>query len=449
MIKLPYLYWLAFFLLIPLWSLPHTIAGRYICEGVLLAILILSKANILETLKQFRILPIFFLYLAFQLIFFSSDIQVAFQNFRAEWMHFIIFSIIGIGSGLVIGKTIHRKFLLALGFSFFIPLLIHLILFLRKIIADGLIPWGYTGINEIHGDLGYTALQAIILLSSYFLFQAKSWTEKILISLVCIACIVSPFFAASRGGTGFAFLAIAFTSTAYFVFVRKSTSNSRPQKVLIAVFIFALLLGIYKSEFFSIPQRWVGTFSRVTLGFEGNAENIICSGTASLETSLKNKGVIITPEVTKNLESINDGDGARVMVARTGALLTLEHPMGINQSKEAYQQAVDELCKGRPKIFISHSHNGWIDTALSIGIPGAILLLILFIRYMQIGYKAMQTNNETSIYGLALFASASLWLLRGLIDSTQRDHMLEIQAFVLSLLAGIIFAKSSKRASTD
>jgi O-Antigen ligase len=449
MIKLPHLYWLAFFLLIPLWSLPHTIAGRYICEGVLLIIILWSRSNILEALKQFKILPIFFCYLIFQLIFFSSDFKVAFQNFRAEWMHFIIFSIIGIGSGMLIGKTIHRKFLLALGLSFFIPLLIHLTLFLRKFLADGLMPWGYTGLNEIHGDLGYTALQAAIFLSCYFLLQAKSWVEKILIPLACIACVSSPLLAASRGGTGFAALAIIFTGLTYFLLAKKSILDNKSQNIWIIIFLIALLLGTYKTAIFSNPERWGGTFSRLSLGFEGNAEDVICSGPLSLKESLQNKGVTITPEIARNLDSINDGDGARIMVARTGALLTLEHPMGINQSKEAYQQAVNELCHGKPKIFISHSHNGWIDTALSIGIPGAILLLILFIRYMKIGYEAMRINNETSIYGLALFVSAWLWLLRGILDSTQRDHMLEIQAFVLALLAGIIFARSSKRMVTS
>ena len=444
MIKFPLLYWTALFLLVPLWSLPHTIAGRYICEGILLIIILWSKPKFLEFLRQFKTLLIFMLYLVFQLIFFSTDFQVAFHNFRAEWMHFIIFSVIGIGSGLLIGKTLHRKFLLALACSFSIPLFIHVMLSIKKFSSDGSISWGYTGINEIHGDLGYTALQATILFTCYLLFQSKSWSEKMLISLASVACIASPLLAASRGGTGFSILGIAFTCFAYFLLAKKINPDNRIKKLWMAVFLIGLLMGTYKIAMFSNPDRWGGTLSRLTLGLEGDAKSIVCDGASSLENTLKNKGIEISPEITKNLAAINDGDGARVVVARIGSLLILEHPMGLNQSKEAYQQAVHALCQRDPKVLLSHSHNGWIDTALSLGIPGALLLLALFTRYIRFGYQSMRADNDSSIYGLALFSSACLWLLRGLLDSTQRDHMLEMQAFVLALLAGIIFIKSSK-----
>ncbi|OZA13056.1 MAG: hypothetical protein B7Y05_10710, partial [Polynucleobacter sp. 24-46-87] len=83
------------FILIPLWNIPHTIAGRYICEGLLLIAVIIYKPNWRLFFSANKVLLIFFAYLLIQLLFFSTNYQQAFSNFRAEWMHFILFSIIG------------------------------------------------------------------------------------------------------------------------------------------------------------------------------------------------------------------------------------------------------------------------------------------------------------------------------------------------------------------
>jgi O-antigen ligase len=118
--------------------------------------------------------------------------------------------------------------------------------------------------------------------------------------------------------------------------------------------------------------------------------------------------------------------------------------MGIDQSKKAYQIAITEFCGTNPKIFISHTHDAWIDTSLAIGIPGALLLLLVLIRYAQIGYHHLKENLPSSPYGLALFSSASVWILRGFLDSTMRDQMLEMQAFIFALLLGLIISKSTQ-----
>ena len=430
------------FILIPLWNIPHTIAGRYICEGLLLIAILAYRPNWKIFLNANKALLLFFAYLLIQLLFFSTNYQLAFSNFRSEWMHFILFSIIGAGAGLMLGKNSSLKILFALGIAFSIPLYIHLLLSLVKGIKLGSIPWGYWGINEIHGDLGYTALQASILLFTYYLYQEKS---KRLITLALIAvCVSSPLLAASRGGTGFVLIALAFISLSYF-FLSDGAKISLQNKVIGVLLVFVFIMGTYQIGVMSDPNRWGGVISRLSIGFEGNPSAVYCNGITSLEDAIKSKGKMITPSIQKGLDSVVDGDGARVMAARSGVALTLESPMGINQSKQAYQQAIIKQCNGKPTIFISHTHNAWIDTALAIGIPGAFLLLITLLAYARRGYKALKsTNSSISGFGMALFASSCIWITRGVLDSTQRDQMLEMQAFILAFLLSIILTKESE-----
>lgn len=434
------------FILIPLWNIPHTIAGRYICEALLLIAILAYKPDWKLFFSANKALLIFFAYLAIQLLFFSTNYQQAFSNFRAEWMHFILFSIIGAGLGLIYREKCSLKILLYLGIAFSIPLYIHLVLFATKSIAIKGLPWGYWGINEIHGDLGYTSLQASALLFTYFLFTSKKSSESYWAILLIAPCILSPLLAMSRGGTLFSVIAILLTTLAYILI--GSTDKVSKKK------FFLVLAGILLVGFAAIqiglkaqPERWGGITSRISLGFQAKANDVFCSGTEYLEQYLKESGVNITPQLKKDLGSIRDGDGQRVIAARSGASLITKYPMGINQSKQAYQQVIIEYCQKNPEIFISHAHNAWIDTALAIGIPGVILLMLSLLQYVRQGYRAAtrKSSNTLRAFGIALFTLASLWLIRGFFDSTMRDQMLEMQAFSFSLLLGLVISRPAEK----
>ncbi len=430
-------------ILIPLWNIPHTIAGRYISEGLILILVLFSRPNWKIFFCANKALLIFFIYLLIQLIFFSNNYQIALSNFRAEWMHFILFSIIGAGTGLMIGKYNSSSMLLLFGILFSIPLYIHLFLLIIKSASARLIPWGYTGINEIHGDLGYTALQAIIFLFTYLLYNARNlWTRTISIFLIAIS-VSSPILAVSRGGILFSLISVIFIAVLYF-FSETANKISSKNKIIIFLTVCIFSLGAYQTSQLSNSSKWSGILAKISMGFQGNPQEVFCEGISSLQDVLESKGITISPSVQKGLDSVVDGDGARIMVARLGASLIADFPMGIDQSKQAYQLAISKRCNGAPAIFLSHTHNAWIDTALAIGIPGAILILAIMLSYMRNGLSALKRNTCASTsYGMALLATSCLWILRGFLDSVQRDQMLEMQAFVLALLLGIILSRNS------
>jgi hypothetical protein len=169
---------------------------------------------------------------------------------------------------------------------------------------------------------------------------------------------------------------------------------------------------------------------------------VFCNGIHELSDSLKAEGIEITPEIEWALARVVDGEGTRVMVARAGLQLIPEYPFGINGSRQAYQTAIQELCGSPPAIFVSHAHNAWIDTSLAIGIPGAILLLLVMLNYVYCGLKIVRKNNGVNAFALALVITAGIWIVRGLIDSTLRDQMLEMQAFIFAFL--LLMAIQSK-----
>lgn len=428
-----YLFYLALFLLIQLWTIPHTIAARYVNEGLLLILIFSSRLEWNLILGKSKLFVIFFTYLLIQLFFFSTDLKTGFKGFKSEWMHFIIFSIIGAGAGLYIARQNIPNLLLYFGIAFLVIPLMHLILSLFKFVEAGTIPWGYWGINDHHADLGYKTLIASIFLSTFLFFEAKKRLLTWLSVLLLIACIMSPLIAQSRAGVIFVLLSLLFVFLTFIFITQLRLSFSlRDFFILMMCLIFVGL--IVKIGVAADPNRWGGMVSRALLGFHGDPNLVYCNGIENLRSALLAKGIAITPQIEAGINSVEDGDGARIMAARSGLVMALENPMGINGSKQAYQIAITKFCQNPPAIFISHTHNGWLDTALAIGIPGALLLLLVMWKYATQGFGMIKASGKINSFAIALFISSAVWILRGVLDSTLRDHMLEMQAFTFALL---------------
>lgn len=429
-----FIFYLALFCLIPLWNIPHTIAARYVCEALLLILVLCYPLNWRPILDRSKLILVFVIYLLIQIFFFSSDLKVALISFKSEWMHFILFSLAGAGSGLLLAKKQVSNVLLYLGFAFSVPILIHLTLFGIKGFSVGYIPWGYWGLSDTHGDLAYSSLQAAIFLSVFLLCQAKQASNKLLCALLLFACVLSVVFAQSRGGVIFIVLSVLLTWITYIFFARLNESLGLKNIALAFLFLVAFgLIAAFGSH--HNPERWLESPVRALSALKSDPFLGLCSAPNTVPPNDKSEiQTTLSPEQIEARARIMHGDSARVILAKAGFELSAAYPFGFNGSKESYQQAIIKYCGGPPFVEYSHTHNAWLDTSLAIGIPGAILLLLVMLNYGWQGYRMIKEDNRINPFALALFISAGIWILRGMLDSTLRDQMLEMQAFILAFL---------------
>jgi hypothetical protein len=430
--------------MLPLWNIPDTIAIRYFCALTILFVVIVSKVNWKYFFYNNQAIPLLFLYILIQLFFFSTDFDQALRNFKSEWLKFILFSFAGIGSGYLIQNIRTPKLLFYLGFLFAIPLIIHLVLCIIHGISIGKVPMGYWGINKTHGDLAYASLQAVIFITIFWFFQSKTPLDKILSFILLSTCIMSLLIASSRGGTFFVFVSIL-TALGLSSLTHQRSQWSIKYFIITVLSIGVLILGVFKIAQSLDSQRWEGTLSRLEMGFKGDALKINCEGVEVLQDTLTTEGIEITPQISRILESIKDGDGARMMAARSALHLITENPMGINQSRLGYEIALEKHCGYKPKIMLLNSHNGWFDTALAIGVIGAIFYLLVYLNFLRFGLQtSFGPHKELVPYGVALFSLGFIWMVRSVFDSAQRDQMLEMQIFTLCLLSSyILFFKKA------
>ena len=428
-----FVFYLALFSLIPLWNIPHTIAARYACEALLLILVLCYPLNWGAILDRSKLIFVFVIYLLIQIFFFSSDLKVALLSFKSEWMHFILFSLAGAGSGLLIAKKQVSNILLYLGFAFSVPILIHLTLLAIKGFSVGYIPWGYSGLSISHGDLAYSSLQAVIFLSVFLLCQAKQASDKLLCVFLLFACALSVVFAQSRGGLLFIVLSGLLTWITFIFFVKPNKILNLKNIALVFLFLTAFaLIAAFGSHY--NPHRWLESPIRALSALNSDPFLGLCSTPNTSEFNDSEIQTTLNSEQIEARSRIMHGDSARVILAKAGFVLSINYPLGINGVRGAYQQAIINYCGRLPFVEYSHTHNAWLDTSLAIGIPGAILLLLIMLNYGWQGFKMIGRSKQLNPFALALFISAGVWILRGMFDSSLRDQMLEMQAFILAFL---------------
>lgn len=352
----------------------------------------------------------------------------AWRSLGQIWTHSILALLAGLGLALVLRGYRHFGTPFQLGLITVVPVLVHLGFVVWKIVETSSIPWGYWGRETHHADLGYAAGHAVILLG-VAIAVGKDVRRLLALALIA-AALLSVIVAQSRAGLGFALLALLLV-----LLVHLLASGGRRRRRQLAVLV-ALALGIVVVVVLAARSdvRWVRMVDRISAGFLGDSLQIQCEGTAQVEQELTKK--LGSGERAQDLVgSIRDGDGARMVLLRAGLRLAIEHPWGLDGSRQAYQQRLREYCPNPAGFQIAHTHNGWLDTVLALGWAGAALYFLVLANFLRLGIAGLRAGGEGVEWAYVLVVLSIFWILRGFTDSVFRDHQLEMQGFVLAYAA--------------
>lgn len=348
----------------------------------------------------------------------SRDMGVALQSLGGQWGPGVLAVVAGAGAGLATRRQ-PQHLIFWLGVISCIPNLIHIVLFVQDVIQSGQVRLNFWGREAHHADLGYAAGQSVILLTVALLTDGKARVRWVAGALI-VACISSTVIASSRGGQVFSLLGMGLAAWA----VLRSSGMAFIRKHGVFILLVVVLGGLALAFFVRHDGRWshVGMYAK---GAEGDALQIACKGMDYIKGEMGVQDDNVAIHILK-------GDGSRLVVLRGALELSKNAPWGVDGSRQAYQKLLNEVCQD-PAYAMAHAHNGWLDTALAIGWLGAALYCWVLLAFAWAGYRAQRTIADANPWAHVLFAVAVFWILRGLTDSVFRDHMLEMQGFILSL----------------
>lgn len=370
----------------------------------------------------------------------SDSSVTAIGSLFGQWGRGLVAMLVGAGvASIFYRKNRGAAFYLGLVSAF--SILVHLYLFSVKAWATSSIPWGYWGRETHHADLGYAAGQAVILLAAAA--AANKAVLRPLVVVLITACLLSTALAESRAGLAFSLTGgvLAF-GTAYLV--RKTHRRLYLLGWLAGIVIVG---GIVVMLAIRVDPRWQTMTASLLSGFYGDPVKIQCEGTSSIEPLIIAKygaGDV----ANRVIASVRGADGARVVLMRAGLALALKHPWGSDGSRQAFQELLRKEC-ANPMISMAHTHNGWLDTMLALGWVGAALYMWVLFHFFKLGFSSLRRGKTLNEWALVLVALSAFWILRGFTDSVLRDHMLEMQGFVLAYAAVALRLQTRSQQQSD
>jgi O-antigen ligase len=352
----------------------------------------------------------------------ADDHATAWFSLREQWIRGLLAMAVGAAAAAILARRNWAN-PFTLGAVSLVTLLVHLGLFFTKAAQTHQIPWGYWGRETHHADLGYAAGHAVVLLTVTFLTgerKYRGWAAALI-----AAALLSTLLAESRAGLAFAVFGGACVIACVYPFNMLQMKRYGYALVVLAVVAVGLMGLAVK-----VDPRWGKMADELHAGFMGDAIEIECKGMDVVQAQIvaaNGPGA----KADQLVSSVRYGDGSRMVVLRAGLELAWAHPLGGDGSRQAFQKLLRQECPN-PVISMAHAHNGWIDTMLAIGIPGAALYMWVLLSFLRSGYAALKRDGLANPWALVLLSLSVFWIVRGFTDSVFRDHMFEMQGFMLS-----------------
>jgi O-Antigen ligase len=420
-------------------SLPSTIAIRYSFGALLLILVVLLRPEWRLIVASNRIFLLFIAYIFLHFYFLTDHIPNGVYLINSQWLNFILFSFLGFGVGAACFKYKFKNLYLILGFAFSTPIIIHVAQIFWQWQKNGVMPFAYWGIFPHHEMLGYAAILTILFIGVDFLFHPGGWLRKLMTLSVILLCLFSNILANGRAGSIFTVITPLMLVFFANFFAKKYFDISMQKKMGLALtIIFLGMVAIFIASKYD-GGRWKNTISNLTLGFQIKEPlKVVCDGPQILKNQFHDSSKS-NVEIDTQINKFFGGDSSRTLVALASLEALKKYPLGIDGSKNSYSIAVDLAC-GHPRYFkLEHAHNGWLNMSFAIGIPGAIIYFLLLLSYTKYAVSFRKEGGE-SIYPEAVMLSsfAMIWILRAFFDDVHKDHMLQMQGFIMMLLFGYL-----------
>lgn len=408
--------------------------------------------------------------------------DIAWENLRGQWGESIVAWVVAFGAVVVLGKQ--GPGLWSLGIASAFPLCVHLTLSLLAVagiwspafydhqnlvglyqeVANWIhgdwtlgnfhnpIAERFHGVEVMHGNAGYASSVAIAIFTAIFLGsrnQLRS-TESALSLLAIGLCFLSIVIFGSRGALLFGG-PIVFGGFAWRYWFDHAPSVDRFQygpgssvRKVRTTLVVSLLFAVGAMTYWSVKhdKRWEPMLDKVAAGFMvKDPVGTLCQGlSVSDEAEIRVRLAGRSDDYVKDvLDGLKGQDGGRVILMRAGIEMVFEHPLGLDGSRQSYEQLIQDQCHGVPVLEFAHTHNSWIDLSLALGWLGAFLFAWMLICFIRQAVTVKYAPEQDSVRGVLLLL-AGFWLVRGFFDSLYREHYLEMQAMLLIYLYGSIMS---------
>ena len=420
-------------ILLIVWSIPHTIGVRNVSGFILLLSALpflmsyIRKNGLPDPIRYFwTILFVLTIWILLQALFISSETMWSLQEIRGQWDVPLLFALLGVS--LASPNLDSNLYIRVIVFC--------LIILIAHYVIEAIQDWHFSGTlttrrGSIFGSpTSPSYINAFILafliaeLYVYF-FDRSKLILKLPISLTLIFIVLVAFATyLTRIRLGVAGIVALLISGSILVAAYK-----KPKTAIASLFLLITATALSVYHYYD-DGRWNRLIDTIDTAVDTEKNEVwVTTGTL--------------PEISGGTTA-GASNYARMAMAKQGLTIIYEKPLGIGFGRNAYGHEMSrrygDSISGN--LNRGHSHSGLIDWTIGTGIPG-LLLWLWFVVYILLYSAKEGFGKEKNPYAVALFLITMSMLYRSVVDGTLRDHMLQMNMFLIAFLfAKVSFSKT-------
>lgn len=410
------------------WSLPNVPALRYWL--LFLSLLGVARLTSWQSLPPvwranrwvFGLLVAFTLWLVWQAVFISHQTLWALKELNGQWLN----ALLALGLGVLLACA-SRENKLWSGAMITTALIGVWVLQAMIAVGQSVAHWWMhgellRGLVPLTGgklEMSFILNMLLAALTVDLLFRAcharrflqLPW--KAVIGAAAIS-LTSLYLAGARNGAiGLLFLAV---SASLLYSIHRVRHQGVRRGVLGGAMLLALMVSLAVISY-QADKRWPAFMESTALGWDIDGQRAW-------------RDIDHAPlPLMKNGVAVDASAYTRVAFIHAGLRLIGELPLGVGYGRNAFAHALRETGSDAQ---VGHAHSGWIDLGIGAGIPAVVLWLLFMGSLMVTG--GVRYFCDQNPHGLWLLFLASGFIGRMVVDSVNRDHMLQMFLFLAGYL---------------
>lgn len=419
-------------------SLPHTMALRklLLLLAFLMALPVIWKVAINAPSTLMRTVLVALLLQVWMLIislFVAAQPADSLDEWKGQWLPVFMFFVVGIGVAVTLMQSKLKYPRGAVAAVILIPaitfLIINAIVITFDLILTGEFRGNQRGITGEKGVVNFLiALIEPILIADVLgrflkvgrLVPVPNWS----IALLFVVALYSLIAASSRNGLIIMMLTLILAAAMIISQVRQRYSSA---KLFSFAAVILLLISTVTVTAYKADPRWQTFLETIPLAWNIDRDTIWLHGDGS------------NLPLTASGQQVDGSQYYRIAWAHEGWRVLVAHPWGLEISRDTFHNI--ELQK-YGIAGMAHSHNGWVDLGLNVGILGLMLWGGFLLLLARAGWSAWKIRKEP--LGLALVIMTIMFAASGLLDSIFRNHVTQQFALVAGMLFGAVVYEKTK-----
>lgn len=414
------LIWLVVFLLLyTIWLVPGTLGIRYFCliTGTVFGIhQFIKNKNLINLKNYWNILLIFSLFIIVVTHYFynSNGSELIRSEFTVIWKKVFLGVIFAIGLGLILRTEASSRYKNIFILSLFLPVVIFIAVYFFNIknmvghvSALGFIDYFNPFIKTYVSKYQYVFFTMPILGVGFYELMASLENKTNILKPISILIILLSTFYLIEGKNGFLYF---FTCLAFFITVAIVKHHTSTKKIFLVSVFTILVLLIGRQHFINEPT-WQHLNSDIQIALDTNKYDHWKHSEAA-------------PLQHIDGHTVSNTTYLRIAWLKEGLLLAIKYPLGYGLIQDSFKYLGK---KEWQDASLSHTHWGWLDLTLGLGIAGFVITALAVFNAFTKCLKSRNYFAKSGVWVLPLLGFA--FLTSEVCEKTSWDMFLFMIAF--------------------